>query len=183
MIHEKRTDVFIIGEGPTEEAVRTTFKQDARYRVFPDHAVLKAKKATDPRDGGPVYALASLALEDILRWYWARWFGFFLIDCSDYKKQPQWVNAEHFVAPPLSLPTVTFARPDTLSESDDKRLFDQARADSPRFFLIRGLPAGANPTHQEIAFAARDQVLPYAVKQYLHGAYGLFNWWEGFAPI
>ncbi|RJQ50763.1 MAG: hypothetical protein C4521_13485 [Actinobacteria bacterium] len=183
MIHEKRTDVFLMGEGPLEQAVRGTLARDSRYRLFADRAVLKAKRAVDPKTGVPVFSLSSFALQDLLKWYWARWFGLILVDCSSYKQWPPTSTAETFARPPLSLPTVHCGAIEKPSPKDEQALLEIARRGGSRIFMIRAVQPGSAPAPEQVAVALRDQVLPYAVKHYLGNSYGLFDWWSQFPPI
>lgn len=183
MIHEKRTDVFILGEGPAEEALRTALADDDRYRIFSDHAVLKAKKDTNPKTGAPLYAVASTSLQELVKWYWSRWFGFILIDCSNYEKWPQFMTAQSFTAPPLSIPTVMFEHTAKMGAKDEELLAEQAQKGARRFFCVRAVQPGVASTPEAMAAAAREKVLPFAVSRYCAGAFGLFNWWEHYETI
>lgn len=183
MIHAKRTDVFVLGEGPVEQAVRAALARDARYRLFVDRAVLKAKRAVDPKTGVPIFSLASYTLQDLLKWYWARWFGFVLLDCSSYKQWPTASTAETFATPPLSIPTVACGSPGQSSEKDEQSLAELARRGGSRIFMIRAVQPATEPAADRIATALRDQVLPYAVQHYVSGSYGLFDWWTQFPAI
>ncbi len=183
VIHEKRTDILVIGEGATAAAVRTVLGDDDRYRLFADQAVLKAKRPVDPQTGAPVYALASAALQELVKWYWSRWFGFVLLDCTNYEKWPQHMTTHEFTAPPLSIPTVMFDHTAKLGARDEQVLADEVTRGGRRFFLIRAVQPGVAVDANAAAVAARDQVLPFAVKQYNSGTFGLFNWWEHNPPI
>jgi len=183
VIHEKRTDVLILGEGPTAEAVRAAVADDERYRVFADVAMLKAKKPVDPKTGAPIYALASPSLQELIKWYWSRWFGFLLVDCTNYEKWPQYMTAQEFTAPPLSIPTVMLDHTVKMGARDEQLLADEVSKGGRRFFLIRAVQPAVAAPQPAMAAATRDAILPFAVKQYCAGTFGLFNWWEHNPPI
>lgn len=183
MIHEKRTDVLIIGDGATAETVRAVLDDDDRYRLFADHAVLKAKKPVHPKTGAPIYALGSATLQELVKWYWSRWFGFMLLDCTNYEKWQQYMTARELTAPPLSIPTIMLDHTAKMGKNDEQTLAEEVTRGGRRFFLVRAVQPGVTVEAHAAATAVRDQVLPFAVKQYCAGTFGLFNWWEHYPPV